>query len=265
MPTNINAIARTSSGRLAETLSADLADSIVNDRVLHGDFASFEDLKKRIHGLGPVKIKKLKEAGFIVAPTARNARAVKDAHAVAEGDDGDRLPGLRQPVDKMAEATWRRRGNTDQFSGLRRTEVVKLYPENDHIWECQLLDQANFEASVGQGVAARTRGVQSALRSVVNGTTNLNVTTRDINQKKKAPITSWLRQQEQSLEDAAHDSKAGRALIDAGHWTRIETAIVRTYDDMAKEQDLLRDAASKRHVGRVLDSMNGMMTRMNIE
>ena len=38
---------------------------------------------------------------------------------------------------------------------------------------------------MGQGVAARTRGVQSALKAVVNGTTNLNVTTRDINQKKK--------------------------------------------------------------------------------
>ena len=60
--------------------------------------------------------------------------------AVAEGD-GDRLPGLRQPVDKMAEATWRRRGNTDLFSGLKKAEVVRLYPENDHIWECQLLDQ----------------------------------------------------------------------------------------------------------------------------
>ena len=50
------------------------------------------------------------------------------------------------------------------------------------------MDQANFEASMGQGVAARTRGVQSALRAVVNGTTNLNVTTRDINQKKKGEI-----------------------------------------------------------------------------
>ena len=80
MPTNINAIARTSSGRLAQTLSADLADRIVSDRALNGDFASFDDLKGRIHGLGPVKIKKLKEAGFIVAPTARDARATKDAN-----------------------------------------------------------------------------------------------------------------------------------------------------------------------------------------
>ena len=79
-----------------------------------------------------------------------------------------------------------------------------------------------------------------------------------------APITSWLRQQEQSLEDAAHDSKAGKALIDAGHWARIETAIVRTYDDMAREQELLRNDAANRHVGRVLDSLSGMMTRMNI-
>ena len=64
--------------------------------------------------------------------------------SVAEGDD-ERLPGLRLPVDKMAEATWRRRANTDLFSGLRKAEVVKLYPENDHIWECQLLDKVRSE------------------------------------------------------------------------------------------------------------------------
>ena len=79
MPTNINAIARTSSGRLADILSANLADSIVKERELNGDFASFEDLQKRIRGLGPVKINKLKEAGFVVAPTAREAKSVKDA------------------------------------------------------------------------------------------------------------------------------------------------------------------------------------------
>ena len=33
---------------------------------------------------------------------------------------------------------------------------------------------------------------------------------------------------------------------------------------MAKERDALRDSASKRHVGRVLDSLSDMMTRMNI-
>ena len=79
MPTNINAIARTSSGRLADILSANLADSIVKERELNGDFSSFEDLQKRIRGLGPVKINKLKEAGFVVAPTAREAKSVKDA------------------------------------------------------------------------------------------------------------------------------------------------------------------------------------------
>ena len=64
--------------------------------------------------------------------------------SVAEGN-GEHLPGLRLPVDKMAEATWRRRANTDLFSGLRKAEVVKLYPENDHIWECQLLDKVRSE------------------------------------------------------------------------------------------------------------------------
>ena len=79
-----------------------------------------------------------------------------------------------------------------------------------------------------------------------------------------APITSWLRQQDQTLEDAAHDSKAGKALIEAGHWARIETAIVRTYDDMREEQGQVRNDAASRHVGRVLDSLSSMMTKMNI-
>ena len=83
MPTNVNAIARTSSGRLAQTLSASLADSIVKERERNGDFQDFEDLRKRIHGLGPVKINKLKEAGFIVAPTARDAKAAKEGHTGA--------------------------------------------------------------------------------------------------------------------------------------------------------------------------------------
>ena len=64
--------------------------------------------------------------------------------SVAEGD-GEHLPGLRLPVEKMAEATWRRRANTDLFSGLRKAEVIKLYPENDHIWECQLLDKVRSD------------------------------------------------------------------------------------------------------------------------
>ena len=79
MPTNINAIARTSSGRLAQTLSASLADSIVKERERNGDFKDYEDLRQRIHGLGPVKVNKLKEAGFVVTPTARDAKAAIEA------------------------------------------------------------------------------------------------------------------------------------------------------------------------------------------
>ena len=79
MPTNINAISRTSSGRLAQPLSASLADSIVKERDRNGDYKDYEDLRQRIHGLGPVKVNKLKEAGFVVTPTARDAKAAKEA------------------------------------------------------------------------------------------------------------------------------------------------------------------------------------------
>ena len=65
MPTNINAIARTSSGRLAQTLSASLADSIVKERERNGDYKDYEDLRLRIHGLGPVKVNKLKDCQSI--------------------------------------------------------------------------------------------------------------------------------------------------------------------------------------------------------
>ena len=69
--------------------------------------------------------------------------------SVATAGDGaaQQLPGLRLQVASMADETWRHRGNTDLYSRLRRAEVVKLHPENDHVWECQLLDQGGAKST----------------------------------------------------------------------------------------------------------------------
>ena len=61
---NINTIGRASSGRLVKTLSGTFADKIIGVRERGGDFVSFEDMRTRVDGIGPVKFKELKEAGF---------------------------------------------------------------------------------------------------------------------------------------------------------------------------------------------------------
>jgi DNA uptake protein ComE-like DNA-binding protein len=65
MPTNINDIGRPSSKRLAQALTMEISDEIIQERGRNGDCQSFDNLQDRVHGLGPVKIKKLKEAGFV--------------------------------------------------------------------------------------------------------------------------------------------------------------------------------------------------------
>ena len=48
---NINVIALHNSRRLAQTLQPALADAVINERRLNGDFRDFDDLQQRVHGL----------------------------------------------------------------------------------------------------------------------------------------------------------------------------------------------------------------------
>jgi len=254
MPTkNINAIGRASSGQLCKVLNASLADQVIKEMSTNGEYQSWDDLKDRNHGLGPARVRKLKENGFTIKATSK------------AGSNDDTTIGLSQTlrlnVSSMATQTWRYRDDRDLYTNLRKKEVVKCYPEVDHVWEIQLLNEAHREASEGQRI---TRGITTSLKNMVNGTTNLNITTRNVNQKKKGPFTTWLKDQSTELDDIVRSSDAGKYLVDEGHWSRITNSIVKTYNDMVKETNNIRDDAAKRHTERVLNSLSDMMDKMDI-
>ena len=124
---NINKIARSSSRRLANAITAELADAIIREKGTNGPFTSWEDLKSRTRGVGPAKIEKMKEAGFVIVHEDANEDEDSDS-----GDMDDRGGDLRLPVHDMKEQTWTYRKNTDLYTLLKkqklksqRTEVRK--------------------------------------------------------------------------------------------------------------------------------------------
>ena len=123
---NINAIGRTSSGRLVNTLCVRLADKIIGVRERGGDFGSFEDMRTRVDGLGPVKIKALKEAGFVIEAT-RDRREAEEETTL--------LRSVRGQVDVMIAQTWRHREDQDLYTKQLTRVVETLTPEVDHVWE----------------------------------------------------------------------------------------------------------------------------------
>ena len=64
-------------------------------------------------------------------------------------DDGD---GLRLNVSGMNEQVWRHRRDTDLYTLLTQSEVVVQRAQVDHVWECQLINDAN-DAAIGEGAA----------------------------------------------------------------------------------------------------------------
>ena len=210
---NINAIGRTSSGRLVKTLSAGLADKIIGVRERGGDFGSFEDMQTRVEGLGPVKIKALTEAGFVIEAT-RDKRDAEEKTTL--------LPSVPGQVDVMRAQTWRHREHQDLYTKQRRRVVETLTPVVDHVWECQIINFANSQVVADNPdiPAYRTRAIQKILPIVMNGVENLNVTTHEVNQKKKGPYSRWIHRhkdgntQGKSLEEHARESCPG--LVDSG-------------------------------------------------
>jgi hypothetical protein len=148
---NINAIGRTSSGRLVKTLSATLADKIIGVRERGGDFGSFEDMQTRVDGLGPVKITALKEAGLVIEATRDRKEAEEETTL---------LRSVRGHVDVMRAQTWRHREDQDLNTKQRRRVVETLTPEVDHVWECQIINFVNSQV-VKDNPAYRTRACKT--------------------------------------------------------------------------------------------------------
>ena len=103
---NINSVGRTSSDRLQKGtgISSKLADLIVEERVRNGSFSSFEDLRKRVKGVGPAKIEKLKDRGWVIKPRGDDAPAGGGGGGGggAEGGGGPGLPAAPSTADRDA-------------------------------------------------------------------------------------------------------------------------------------------------------------------
>lgn len=228
---NINAIGRTSSGRLVKTLSAMLADKIIGVRERGGDFGSFEDMRTRVDGLGPVKITALKEAGFVI------------------------------------EAT-RHREHQDLYTKQRRRVVETLTPEVDHVWECQIINFVNSQVVADNPdiPAYRTRAIQKILPIVMNGVENLNVTTHEVNQKKKGPYSRWIHRhkdgntQGKSLEEHARESCPG--LVDSGVWANITCGVVKVWDELDGVKGDILNPRQREHMSKILEEMKTLMAKM---
>lgn len=261
---NINAIGRASSRRLVEVLSAELADAIIKAKEF-SDFENFDDLKERVRGIGPKKIELLRAAGFVVVKREGKASAAVEAQPKVSATGI--LGSLRDDVEALSEQTWTHRHNKCLYTSKKKGQVVKETPEVDHIWEIQVLNTVNQIVSA-ENVAYRTRGNQETLKTLFNSVENLNVTTHYVNQKKKGPFTKWLHATEhgmtKSIEDCLSESKA-LDLRDDGTWANIEKAVVLSWDELQTEcRTMIRDEGMRRHAKRVLDELNGTLSRMGI-
>jgi len=145
---------------------------------------------------------------------------------------------LRETVTNKADAVWSHRGGVDVYCGAARTDTEK--PQVDHCLEVQLAEMALVRAytsnpsSRSQSMAT-TQAVEM-IRNHFNGVGNLNVTSARINQAKRGPFTAAINRLQGdklrtvTLEQLARQGRA-RWLVDDGTWTRIERAVVCSYDD----------------------------------
>ena len=175
------------------------------------------------------------------------------------------LRSVRGQVDVMSAQTWRHREDQDLYTKQLRRVVETLTPEVDHVWECQIINFVNSQV-VRDNPAYRTRAMQNILRIVMNGVQNLNVTTHEVNQKRKGPYSRWIHRHEdgntqgKSLEEHARESCPG--LVDSGVWANITGGVVKVWDKLNGVKEDIRDARQLDLMSKILEEMTSLMAKM---
>ena len=193
------------------------------------------------------------------------------ARAASAGTDVTGMQGLRGSVSVKANVVWDHWG-IDRYTGWERDQT--LDPQVDHVLEVQVAEYAYVLAYGTVGANAASMAATQAhaeLVDVLNGVTNLNVTTKAINQAKKGPFTRALNRlnsdslRDLTLEQFARTGRTTKPLVDDGTWARIEGAIVTTWDatnHQLREADLLPQAAELAE--HTLDELAGVLTRLGV-
>jgi len=152
---------------------------------------------------------------------------------------------LSRNVSGHKEKVWDYRNNIDAYTLNDKSSVEDSHPEIDHIVEVAMFDSAFEKARQQEGVLSNegfaVQHARQLIQNYCNAVENLNVTTRQTNQKKKGPIGAAMRRLRGC--DGKHDLRkitlrqfanmgAARVLVENGVWDRIEDCMRDKYDDV---------------------------------
>ena len=124
---NINAIGKSNSGALLTALkSTELADEIIRIKDLE-EYKDFNDLQRRVFGLGPKKINALKEAGFVVEQrvTAGGGSKGESKGKSTAIETLSKLSDIRGEVKSLRDQTWRHRDNACLYTLKKKKDIEK--------------------------------------------------------------------------------------------------------------------------------------------
>lgn len=187
---------------------------------------------------------------------------------------------LRRTVSNKADAVWKQRQDVDIYTNETRVAVCKQHPEVDHVLEVAFLQDAQEQACSKEGARAwdgfAAMHMGGLLQTVANDVDNLNVTSRMVNQKKKGPFMSVRNRMRKpggrelrtiSLEQFARTG-AAKSLVDNGTWTRIESSIVQTWDDLKPRLEDVDEALMHRDTQRLLaqtvEEVDNLLERLGL-
>lgn len=254
---NINVISRCSSHRLAQVLEPRVADLVIYEREINGEYTDWQSLRYRVNWLLDEDIKALVDEGFSVSVTARGTNSANDAQEPTRAH-------LRENVTRMAEPVWRHRQGIDMYTRCSRSIVEEHSVQVDHVLELQLLENCR-EAAYSECDFRVTRAMERGFSKLVNGMQNLNVTRESLNQIKKGPFRAWLMQAEggecASLEELARRSRLGRQLVDEGTWRRIQDSCVQVWEELHIAKESMQE---QRYCEVVLDRCLFAMDKMQL-
>ncbi|EGD74237.1 hypothetical protein PTSG_06247 [Salpingoeca rosetta] len=202
---------------------------------------------------------------------------------------------LREPgVSSKASRVWLHRQNRDAYTGIPRHtyETKGAETQVDHVLEIQLLNHA-WEEGVARNPRfppaynLRSSKARAVSTHTANDVANLNVTMKEINNKKRGPFTRWLNKYkaaggegstralplDELIRASARVDKTPhmQTMIDMGIWDRITRSVVASYDAVADEQQREAVLASVNIRGghrdaydAYLDALSAMLTKMDI-
>lgn len=170
---------------------------------------------------------------------------------------------FRRSVTAKAGNVWLANAELDVYTKLSRSVVATMLPEVDHKLECAVVEHAFDRAARSSELSQASLDgfaamhCRETLTDLLNSVSNLNVTTRRVNQKKKGPFVaannrlSGRSLRVLSLEQHAR-AGAARELVDDGTWHHIEQAVLESGSRFGEVVQELSDDASMHADGRKL-------------